>query len=69
MVARGWEHLAKEESLRQTGFITLSGTGEDGFRLLWRWVLGAGETPLKETGRERVLAGSNKKISLGTTGH
>lgn len=23
-MARGWEHLAKEESLRQMGFITLS---------------------------------------------
>lgn len=39
----GWEHLAKEERLREMGFITLSGTGEVGARLLRRWVLGGGD--------------------------
>lgn len=29
-MARGWEHLAKGERLREMGFITLSGTGGDG---------------------------------------
>lgn len=43
-MARGWEHPAKEERLREMGFITLSGTGEDGARLLWGWVLGGGDT-------------------------
>lgn len=55
-MAWGWEHLAKEERLREMGFIILSGTGEDGPRLLQRWVLG-GDNTTRLKWKEEVLAG------------
>lgn len=60
-MARGWEHLAKEERLREMGFITLSGTGEeDRARLLWRWVLGGGDTT-RINGKRGCSSGTEQK--------
>lgn len=49
------------------GFIILSGTGEDGPRLLWRWVLGGDDTT-RLNGKRRFLLDRTKNSPWGWPG-